>query len=298
MIKVTNNIGPSSHWISAIVLVLLLLILSQPGFAKAPENPPVDTVEIGSWHLGVAVGLGAKSNPLQGGDDIPLLVLPDIHYYGEHWFMDNFTLGYSFYQREHLVMSLITAPNAEKAYFGFWHPTNLVSFTEIAAGDSQLGLESGDTSRRVGIDDIPHRHFAWDGGLQANLFTQMGNIEFQLLTDVSGVYRGEHAKLQWTNVIRQGDWQWRPTLGVSWQSRSLVDYYYGLQAKTNNAGRTYRGRSGWSPFVALSVSKPINDRWLGQFNIKFQDLDSGMTDSPLVRKDHTLSVFVGAAYQF
>ena len=45
-------------------------------------NQQIDTQQ---WHLSINTGAGVITNPLHGGDNLPLLVLPEIAFYGEKW---------------------------------------------------------------------------------------------------------------------------------------------------------------------------------------------------------------------
>ena len=288
--------------------MLASLWLASPlGVAGERESAISKDIEVGQWQLGLALGLGMKSNPLRGGDDIPLLALPDISYYGERWFLDNFTLGYSLYQSDRLVLSLISGANGEKAYFSFWHPANFTSLngSEFAATGDQLPGISNEADAgpirelpAVTIDDVSKRHFAWDGGVMANIYLPWGEVMIRALADISKVYQGSHGRIEWSRGFRSGDWDWRSSLGVDWQSRALVDYYYGVPDNSDFAGGGYRGRSGWSPYASLMVSHPINENWQGLVTVKYQRLAAGMADSPLVTTNSSYSFFIGAAYQF
>jgi len=77
-----------------------------------------DCVPVEQWSVHVAMGYGAIGNPVRGGQDIPLVLIPDISYYGEHWFIDNRNLGYTFYTQPHLTLSAITGLNEEFIFLG------------------------------------------------------------------------------------------------------------------------------------------------------------------------------------
>ena len=292
------------RWIGLLVLATVWLTTS-PVAAGERDSTIANDIEVDQWQLGVALGLGMKSNPLRGGDDIPLLVLPDISYYGERWFLDNFTLGYSVYQSERLVLSLITGANGEKAYFSFWHPTNFVTlnsseFVSAAEQGPSFNIDGGPMRELppVTIDDVSKRRFAWDGGVMANLYLPWGELMIRAMADVSKVYQGTHGRIDWSRHGSVRDWQWRMSVGADWQSNALIDYYYGVPDNSDFSGGGYRGRSGWSPYATMMVSHPINENWQGLMTVKYQKLGSGMADSPLVTTGATASFFIGAAYQF
>ena len=57
------------------LLILLSMFVSGTILACSANET---CIEKSSWHLGIALGVGVKTNPLVDGDDIPLVILPDI----------------------------------------------------------------------------------------------------------------------------------------------------------------------------------------------------------------------------
>ena len=54
--------------------------------------------------MSVSLGIGSRSNPVMGESDIPLVVIPQISYYGKRFFLENLDLGVTLYEGavEHL----------------------------------------------------------------------------------------------------------------------------------------------------------------------------------------------------
>ena len=42
-------------------------------------------VTIGRWNFSIEIGAGIRTNPLVNGKDIPLVVIPQLSYYGQRW---------------------------------------------------------------------------------------------------------------------------------------------------------------------------------------------------------------------
>ena len=74
-------------------------------------------VSIDEWQFSLALGVGVISNPLHEGKNVPLVIIPSFSFYGNNWFFDKNTLGYSFYQSSSLVISGISQPNRENTFF-------------------------------------------------------------------------------------------------------------------------------------------------------------------------------------
>ncbi|MCI2285787.1 MipA/OmpV family protein [Colwellia sp. MSW7] len=105
---------------------LFLLLLCSQAYATDCQKESEHCAEIGKWNFSVSLGAGMVSNPLHGGNNIPLVVIPTISYYGENIFFENNTLGYSFFENDHFIISAIGKLNYEKSYFSRRHPENIL----------------------------------------------------------------------------------------------------------------------------------------------------------------------------
>ena len=63
------------------------------------QGPTDDCVAIGRWNFSVALGAGVRTNPLVNGKDIPLIVIPQVSYYGKRFFIDNLDLGFTLIEK-------------------------------------------------------------------------------------------------------------------------------------------------------------------------------------------------------
>jgi len=80
-----------------------------------PDRP--DCVAAGTWEVKIAVGAGVRTNPLEGADDIPLVLLPQINYYGKRFFLDNWELGYTLVDQPRLMLNALVTPGGDGLYF-------------------------------------------------------------------------------------------------------------------------------------------------------------------------------------
>ncbi|MGL5396531.1 MAG: MipA/OmpV family protein, partial [Shewanella sp.] len=71
---------------------LLLVLLSWCTTLQAKE---IETVSAGDWQISLAAGYGALENPRAKVENINTWILPTWYYYGENFYVENFTLGYS-----------------------------------------------------------------------------------------------------------------------------------------------------------------------------------------------------------
>ena len=252
---------------------------------------------VNQWKFSVALGAGAISNPLHGGKDIPLVLIPYVQYYGENIFLENNVLGYSVVQTQQWVISAISQLNKENIYFNDWQPEHL-----LVPSPSE-GLSHSAMDQYVDKNDIQKRKWAIDAGIQINWFpSRQSEVKLMLLHDINKVYRGLNGSLAYfysSNNVFTGGLKTRFGIGFDWQSQELTDYYYGLSPADNvDFEYLYKAKQGTNPFVSISASYPINQHWTANAFIKHYWLGSHMTNSPLVKDDAITSAFIGVVYAF
>lgn len=117
---------------------LAMLIYSTSAIAEQISDTVTDAslIPIGQWHVAIALGFGVKSNPVIDGDDLPLIVLPSIKYYGEKFHLDNGDLGYSLIEQQKYSIGLVATLNEEFLNFSTSHPKNLFGTVEFSTGES------------------------------------------------------------------------------------------------------------------------------------------------------------------
>ena len=295
--------------------LLLLLFFSQVSLADC-EQASDSCAPIGEWEFSVSVGAGVTTNPLNGGDNIPLILVPEISYYGERVFFENSTLGYSFYENNSLVFSAITKLNPENAYFSRWHPQNI--FLNSSTSNSQspsVGEDSGDELEtgnelipndervEVSIEDVGRKRWAVDAGVQVNWFlNDSTDLKIQLLHDINHVYNGFNGQLELSKFMmftQLPDTVFFMSVGANINSEALVDYFYDVPAEEGKSKDTaYQGKLSVNPYVRFEVTHQLSKHWRAKLNIKRIALGEGITDSPLVKDDYIDTIFAGVTYDF
>ena len=288
------------------LLCCLLLWLSGHGIAWACESDDA-CIAPNSWKLGIAVGIGARTNPLVDGDPIPLVVLPDVAWYGENAYFDNGEAGYQWQLRNDITTELFVMANRERAYFNFWHPANIVLSVNTSAADV-IGspLQPGDSDGEspaprdsISIKDISSRKWTADAGLRVNWNGSDSLFSATVAGDLLGVHQGYYAQLKYQYRWQWDDWQFAANASVTYKSERLIDYYYGIDSEdTANSSLWYAADHALQTSVGLLLNKPLNKHWRWVGRVQLSTLGSGMTDSPLVSKDYVASGFIGFGYQF
>lgn len=281
-------------------LIIILLSLS-PFWAFADQctashHQTVECTETNSWQFALAIGAGHRSNPLVGGRNFPLFLMPDLNYYGKNWFFDNGTLGYSWSLSEDVQLSLISRLNEEKGYFQRHHLSNLFS-RQVAGSVSLMGpTQKYQQHIELSVADQAKRPTAVDAGWQLDWFTPAIHWKLNWLHDVSGQYHGQHASIAashgWHNKL--GTWQISSAL--NWKSRQLIHTYYAVDQSAELEFEPLA--DSWQPELKLSWSYPLTSEWSMLAFYRYRWLDDAITFSPLVAENSVRSWFVGVSYRF
>ncbi|MCF2948747.1 MipA/OmpV family protein [Paraglaciecola aquimarina] len=291
--------------------LIFLCLISQAKISFACSEQ--DCIKTDSWQLGLAIGLGIKTNPLVDGDNIPLVILPDVAWYAEKAYFDNGELGYQWINQDKFAVESFVSLDQERAFFSFFHPANLLT------GNSQINAVAPPTLRPsederfdehitspvspandgISIDQISKRKWAINAGLRWHYFLDNMELTASWQNDISGVHQGSIVELAYS--IK---WAWQKTqfntqIGANWKSQKLLNYYYGIdQEDIDDSFHWYVADAGIETYLALAIQRPINDKWLWLTNVSFRQLPDSMYLSPIVKDSNIKRVFMGVAYRF
>lgn len=283
----------------SLVCAALLFVVSISASLACTDDE--QCIEENQWSIGVALGLGASTNPVVDGDAIPQVILLDIAWYGEQAYFDNGELGIRWLDTSDFGLESYVTLDRERAYFSFWDPANILVNTGFSPLDGELSgeLDSETQGVKVSIDQIDSKKWAVLAGTRLNYYQGSQKWSLGIETDVSGVHGGQRVSIAYQKAWSGDDWRFQIRPNIIWKSDDLVDYYYGLDVRPTTLSRiVYKGKGGFQPGVSLLYTKELTNDWQFISSASYQHLHSGMTDSPLVRHKQVMSIFVGAGYRF
>lgn len=254
------------------------------------------------WQLGVAMGIGVKTNPLFDGDNIPLLLIPDIAWYGEAFYFDNGELGYQLQLSKRMAIEGFVTPDTERAFFSFRHPANVFALPNMStSGLHELPNINDDegTQFDVSKDDVASRDWTMNAGLRIHYFLKQKEWQIAYQHDALSVHNGGKFSLHYRQHWQISEWKLSANVDIIWKSSKLLDYYYGIDERDGLDFRYhYNVDSGWQPRVGITASRPLSENWaiLGMFS--YQRLHASLSDSPLIKDNNIRSAFLGVAYRF
>jgi len=274
------------------------------GESSTANNSNPQYSQVGQWQFSIALGIGQKSNPLVGGKDIPIYVIPSVYYYGESIYFDDGVLGYSFFENQRFTVSTLVKLNAHAANFYRWHPGNIFIPSTQSLDSLAPATDTGkDEQTDVDIEQLAKRKWALDGGLQLNYFAD-NHLMFQARwsRDISNVYRGDSISLKLEksmSLSNDNQFQLKVSVGADWHSANLVDYYYGVSARDDvDSSLQFTGKSSVNWFASTTLTYHISSQWRAVMTLQTSKLDNNISDSPLVKDSTINTTFIGVAYDF
>jgi MipA family protein len=286
--------------ISSLSAIIFLTFIA--GFIPANASNCVNTnnecVIVGQWEFAIALGLGGRSNPLVDGDDIPLLLIPKISYYGESIFFEDLTLGYTFHDRPSLMISAITTLNYDSLYFNRRDGRNI--FVDLSSEVALPGdAASGNSEGQISVNDINHRSTTLLAGIEFINYNSWGEFQLQLLTDINQISNGHQIGLNVLFPYNTYQWDISYELGIIWKSEDLVNYYYGISLEESNSLISpYFTEASLNSFLKFNMTRTLSKNWRTDILIKTEWLGKEITNSPLVEDKMVSTLFFGATYHF
>lgn len=280
-----------------VALFLMLGIRAAEASGAAPESI---TVESGNgvaapaaepsdsrWQLGVALGYGVRTNPLQLSDDIPIVVDIDIAWFGDRFFFDNGDLGFTFANNDFITASVVGRINSDRVFFGRTD-TKFVT----------VGLSGMPLADAVELT-IPDRDYAAELGLELLADGGWGQLQMTAHHDVSGTHGGYEIDFDYSYGWRDQRWYIEPSVGLSFKSDALNDYYWGVRPdEANDALPVYRAESGINAQARLLFSYQLTRNWNFAAVAEYERLNDEAASSPLVRDSDVFGYFAGFGYRF
>lgn len=296
------------HLYRAAALIPALFVGS--AFACEPETE--DCVEIGKWELSLGVGAGVRTNPLEATPDIPLVLIPQVNYNGERFFIQNLDFGFILWESETQQLNLLATPSYDQVYFHRWSPSNFFidsnGFATTGKGSNDDDLPVIDTGgdkeliapgfKDVQTRQLRDRHMAGLGGFEYSVTTALVDVQLQYVTDFTGVHDGDEVRLALAKYWATGRHQISASVGAIWQSSEVINYYYGVTQPEADLRGTYSTDAALTPVARMEWNYQLTERWDLRFLANYRQLPDEISASPLINDNKVITVFIGGVYHF
>lgn len=231
------------------------------------------------WSVGAAAIL--NDSPY-AGEGTRVLPIPLITYNGENFYFKGITAGWMFMRSESLELSAITK----------------FRFDGFSVDD--LGREE---LAKNGIDYrlLEDRDIALDAGFAMKWSGSAGEIEIELLADVTDTSGGQEVSIQYGYPMQLAGGMFTPNVGITWLSDDNANYYYGtLDEEAARGVINYRPDAVTISHVGVNYFRPIGENWALMAAVKYSMLPDEIQDSPFIEPDTngTASVLIGISRGF
>lgn len=269
------------------LLLLLAAWFSQAAAAQTTcTAPSPECVVVGQWDITLSVGAGSRSNPVSGNSDIPLVVIPQISYYGKRFFIESLELGFTLHEGDANTFNLITTPGYDRVFF---YRNDLQNI--FVGGVSGLVSAPADRGESLaGEIPVRRRHTTYLAGPEwiFNYGPVIGQLD--ALYEVTGKHNGYEVRAAVAAPIIQSKGSLVVSTGLTWKSSELVRYYYGVEG-------LYEPGSAVNPFLKLGYSLPLSDRWTFTAFAHYEHLDNAVANSPIVSDHGVTTAFAGIVFK-
>ena len=260
--------------VSMLLSCLSFGVLAQPGGDDegGPGGPP-------RWGLGIGA---LVKNGYYAGESSDVMPIPLLSYHGERFQFSGITASWRFIDNESFELSALAKPRLD----GF--DVKDLGRDELARNgiDYQL-LDDRDIGVDVGVG------MKWRG--------RAGEIDIEAVADVVDASGGQELSIQYGYPFDVGRGRLTPTVGVTWQSKDMANYYYGtLDTEVAGGVIDYKPGAVTKPFAGLQYFRPLGQKWSVMAFAKYDRLPDEIQDSPLMERDTkgTVTTFIGFSRGF
>jgi len=265
------------------VLFIGLLLAPAVSYAQSScKTPSADCVVVGEWDVSVSLGLGERSNPIASSSSIPLVVIPQISYYGRRVFLDNLELGYTLYENDAHIVNVLATPGYDRVFFVRDDLQNY--FVPGAAGSV-----SAPTPELQEAVDRP-RQTTYFAGIEWIFNTESITGQLDALYEATGRHKGYELRGALAVPLTRSRNSFVLSGGFTWKSAATVDYYYGVDGY-------YSPGAAFNPFIKLGYARALSDRWSINAFAHYEYLDDAIASSPIVTDHAVTTVFAGVIFK-
>lgn len=251
---------------------------AQPGAHELGTESP--------WKIGLAFGYGERTNPLVQSDDIPVRLDIDVAWYGDRWFFDNGDGGRTLIDNDRFTLNAIGRFNSDRVFFSMTD----TEYVEIFSFTGPLPPEP---------IEVPDRDYAVEAGVELLSDGEWGFAQLAANHDISDTHGGYELDFNVGRTFRSGRWFVEPSLGLTYKSADLNDYYWGVRPEESNlALAEYEAEGGWNARAGISASYQLTRQWRFVTALRYERLNNEAAASPLAEDGFVQSGFAGFNFSF
>lgn len=219
---------------------------------------------------GIGAGVASVQSPYKNVD-VDNTAVPYLYYEGERFSASFDSMSYSFVKGDSFELSVL----GKVRYMGY---------------------EAKDSSTLTGMKK---RDNSIDLGMSAGVGGNWGILSISAVSDVSDRHEGEEVEVTYLAPFGDDVWSVTPYIGARWQSKELVDYYYGVRKNEARLGRPqFAGEDTVNTFIGIDTTYRLSQNWQLASGLDYTRLGDEIKNSPIVSRDYQSIGYVALSYLF
>lgn len=177
--------------------------------------------------------------------------------------------------------------------------------TLLDSGDFRLSAVVAPRFSETDASDAPEldgldRDLTADGGIQARYRVgDLTSLRVQAVTELTDAHGGSEVSLGLSHAIPIGRFPLLLEGGATWQSDALSSYLYGVSAtEATTARAAYEPGDVVIPHISIGTAIPITNNIQVVGNIRAEFLPDGVSNSPIIDEEVSVSGLFGLRYSF
>ncbi|MBQ4832148.1 MipA/OmpV family protein [Pseudoalteromonas sp. MMG010] len=273
-----------------VVLILVTFAASLHLSVYSQDN--VHLVETNELNLSVSVGFGGLENPLIDAKNTLLPVIPHLSYYGDKWYIEDFSIGYSLIEEPGLIIDLFTDFNEDGFFFELNGLENFFITSQIPSGPGKNG---GLPSYAKPIE----RKVSYLAGVSILIPNEFATLKFSHLRDISGVHNGYETHISLSKVYSLFSGDLALELGAKSKDDKIANYYYMVRpGEFLTRISSYSINTIYNSHMKLAYWRKITNDWALDLQLTRTRLDSELAATPFIKQQYYYSGFIGFHYRF
>ncbi|PHI36317.1 hypothetical protein CBQ28_15020 [Pseudoalteromonas sp. GCY] len=274
-------------------LLYACTLFSAHGMSQSLNAESEMYVGVDTYEASLVVGYGGIENPLLGAEHFSSIFLPHFAYYGDRWYVDDFSLGYSLYQDKSIYIDLVATFNEDGFFFELDGVDKL--FTTSLIRDIPRPNKP-QPSEQTAIK----RNLSYESGVAFGYAAKDWGIELTTLHDVSGVHNSFENKLIAYHIQSLYDGAFTLEIGATYKDRDLIAYYYRLKPHetVTKTQHDLPNEHAINYHIKLEYQYPINQRYHLMFSISNTWIDRDLSDTAMFDRARYVSGFTGILIKF
>ncbi len=275
------------------VLYSFLLLTSTCSLVYAKQHEPL--APVGQYQFDISLGYGGIQNPVAGRGNITTYALPNFSYYGERFYIEDFSLGYSLYEAPNFYIDLYSSFNEDGFFFELDGLSKFL-LTDVLPTGRRVPPKPG---KPVIEGEHVKRELSYLAGLAGAYYNEYGTFRFSHLYDILNTHDGYETQLSWAITQEYLGALMEIELGATYKSDNLTSYYYEVRPEEEPYPlKDQKIDAAINPFIKLKLYIPINERLGIDTNLSRHLLDSTYQSSYLIDETGYWSGFIGINYRF